>query len=541
MIASACTAALLVLAGSSMAYAQEGDYSDVAAVIETPMGQLVIEFFPDDAPNHVDNFIMLAEAGFYDETLFHRIIPNFMIQAGDPNTVAGDPNTWGTGGPSHTVDAEFNDIKHDRGIVSMARSQNPNSAGSQFFIVHQNSNFLDGQYTVFGRLATESSFETLDRIAAVTTGMADRPVEPEQVRITTVSIVDRSGVSGAPVLPTPDRVESAISVMPGGEQHYESDDLGIAFTAPAGWLLQEPGRTNPIAPDVVAVGPVTDGTNPQIYVYVVGNEGQMSLDEIVTSRMADLQGSIDDETITQFSEKSGVVAGLPAHVLEATELITIGNRTVHVTFTEVLILGDENYYSLSYANIPMNFREELPKFEKVLESFVVLGLTDREEAAGQVESQQQLDEEQPELITTDQPTEAGDSGDGGGCLIATAAFGSEMAPQVQALRELRDNTVMATQSGQAFMSGFNTIYYSFSPAVADLEREHPEFQEMVRALITPMLASLSLLATVDIDSDAEMLAYGSAVILMNIGMYVAAPVAAFVLAGRTLYARRSRL
>jgi len=112
---------------------------------------------------------------------------------------------------------------------------------------------------------------------------------------------------------------------------------------------------------------------------------------------------------------------------------------------------------------------------------------------------------------------------GGGCLIATAAFGSEMAPQVQFLRELRDNTVLQTQSGTNFMTGFNQFYYSFSPAVADLERENPVFKETVKLTLTPLLTSLTLLNYVDIDTESEMLGYGIGVILLNIGMYFIAP------------------
>jgi len=112
---------------------------------------------------------------------------------------------------------------------------------------------------------------------------------------------------------------------------------------------------------------------------------------------------------------------------------------------------------------------------------------------------------------------------GGGCLIATAAFGSEMAPQVQFLREIRDNTVLQTESGSAFMTGFNQFYYSFSPAVADYERENPAFKETVKFALTPMLASLAILNYVDIDSEAEMLGYGIGIILLNIGMYFVAP------------------
>ena len=114
---------------------------------------------------------------------------------------------------------------------------------------------------------------------------------------------------------------------------------------------------------------------------------------------------------------------------------------------------------------------------------------------------------------------------GGGCLIATAAFGSEMAPQVQFLREIRDNTVLQTQSGSTFMTGFNQFYYSFSPTIADYERENPAFKETVKIAITPMLTSLAILNYVDIDSEEEMLGYGIGIILLNIGMYFIAPAA----------------
>jgi hypothetical protein len=114
---------------------------------------------------------------------------------------------------------------------------------------------------------------------------------------------------------------------------------------------------------------------------------------------------------------------------------------------------------------------------------------------------------------------------GGGCLIATAAFGSEMAPQVQFLREIRDGTVLQTQSGSTFMTGFNQFYYSFSPAIADYERENPAFKETVKIAITPMLTSLAILNYVDIDSEEEMLGYGIGIILLNIGMYFIAPAA----------------
>ena len=120
-------------------------------------------------------------------------------------------------------------------------------------------------------------------------------------------------------------------------------------------------------------------------------------------------------------------------------------------------------------------------------------------------------------------TTSKESQSGGGCLIATAAFGSEMAPQIQFLREIRDNTVLQTESGTSFMTGFNQFYYSFSPAIADYERENPAFKEAVKITLTPLLTSLTLLQYADIDSESEMLGYGISIILLNIGMYFVAP------------------
>jgi len=126
---------------------------------------------------------------------------------------------------------------------------------------------------------------------------------------------------------------------------------------------------------------------------------------------------------------------------------------------------------------------------------------------------------------------------GGGCLIATAAFGSELAPQVQQLRETRENIVMKTQSGVAFMTAFNSVYYSFAPTVADWERQNPFFKEMVKATITPLITTLSILNYVDIDSEAEMLGYGIGVIMLNLGMYFVAPALVVIRLKQRLYRR----
>ncbi len=144
------------------------------AVINTTEGEMVIELWADVAPGHVENFKKLAKEGFYDGTCFHRVIKDFMIQGGDPLTK--DPKMearWGTGGPGHTIKAEFNDRPHNRGVLSMARSQDPDSAGSQFFICHGSPRFLDRNYTAFGKLIKGD--DVLEKIGTTATHPPDRP------------------------------------------------------------------------------------------------------------------------------------------------------------------------------------------------------------------------------------------------------------------------------------------------------------------------------------------------------------------------------
>jgi peptidyl-prolyl cis-trans isomerase B (cyclophilin B) len=161
------------------------------AVITTSEGVMVIEFYPDVAPKHVENFEALAKKGFYDGTAFHRVIPGFMIQGGDPNTKNLDAkDSWGMGGPGYTINAEFNSKHHARGIVSMARTQDPNSAGSQFFICHGDAKFLDRQYTAFGELVKGD--DVLERIATMPTssgGGGEKSTPIDRVEVESIRIV----------------------------------------------------------------------------------------------------------------------------------------------------------------------------------------------------------------------------------------------------------------------------------------------------------------------------------------------------------------
>jgi len=163
------------------------------AVLKTSFGDITIAFWPDVAPKTVENFKKLAREGFYDGTAFHRIIKGFMVQGGCPNTKAGQNGMPGTGGPGYQIKAEFNAKPHVRGVVSMARSSNPDSAGSQFFLCHGEARFLDKQYTAFGEIVKGD--EILEQIASVPTksgGGGEKSTPIERVALESVTLVAAS-------------------------------------------------------------------------------------------------------------------------------------------------------------------------------------------------------------------------------------------------------------------------------------------------------------------------------------------------------------
>jgi peptidyl-prolyl cis-trans isomerase B (cyclophilin B) len=195
-VLTGCAVALMapagVVAADKSAGQKDGASKGPRAIIKTKFGDMEIKFFPEAAPRHVENFIALAKAGFYNGTIFHRVIPGFMIQGGDPNTKDSlKKELYGMGGPTDEkgnpvrLKAEFNDISHKRGIVSMARSQDPDSAGSQFFIVVEDSPFLDNKYTVFGEVV--KGIGVADKIVNVPRDAQDNPKERVEM---TVTIVD---------------------------------------------------------------------------------------------------------------------------------------------------------------------------------------------------------------------------------------------------------------------------------------------------------------------------------------------------------------
>jgi len=155
-------------------------------VITTSYGDITIALKENIAPKTVENFKNLANSGFYDGTIFHRIVPDFVIQGGDPNTISGSRDTWGQGGPGYSINAELSDIKHEKYIVSMARGSDVNSAGSQFFITIGNAPWLDGKYTVFGEVI--SGKEIVDTIGSLETNSQDQPINPDNAKIEKITI-----------------------------------------------------------------------------------------------------------------------------------------------------------------------------------------------------------------------------------------------------------------------------------------------------------------------------------------------------------------
>jgi peptidyl-prolyl cis-trans isomerase B (cyclophilin B) len=159
---------------------------ETIAILHTSLGDITLGFYPENAPNHVENFLDLSRSKFYDGTLFHRVISGFMIQGGDPLSKDDNPRNDGTGNGPRRLKAEFSSQPHNRGALSMARGQNPDSASCQFFIVHQDSNFLDGKYSVFGYVI--DGMDVVDKIAAGATDPRDRPLKNvviESVEVTT--------------------------------------------------------------------------------------------------------------------------------------------------------------------------------------------------------------------------------------------------------------------------------------------------------------------------------------------------------------------
>jgi len=590
--------AIIASISTSNSYAEE---SIKTSVIKTKFGDIVIKLLSGYAPNTVKNFVELSESGFYDGVLFHRIIPDFVIQGGDPNTISGTPDTWGQGGPGYSIDAEFSELKHSRGVVSMARSTDPNSAGSQFFIVHKDSNFLDGQYTIFGYVI--DGLEVVDKIASLETTTQDQPIDVESARILTIEITDMQQMETPEVIPeiklvvskNPKQQFSQVNepVFVKGQQIVVSvtvDDADIE-NQNVSYLIRDPDGIeivskielleisnvgqyeNPFAPfgfeltkEIVIsteTFPDVDGT----YTLVVTYQGlikEKKIDYVYYSAILERE-KIDFEIsqikrgfantplplFEEFSKYFGeekakkyekTAAGQERDLNIILEYIDVSTEYQFVIIDSKL---EELENKIKNLDISMDEKTDLiielrrdaneykyyiqQEAKKNTEFYISAFEMAEERQILQMDEEKEREEIVAEILEeSPNPETKGDLVndvviDEGGCLIATATYGSELAPQVQQLREIRDNSLLQTKSGSMFMESFNSFYYSFSPEIADLERENPMFKETVKLVITPLLTSLLILNYVDMDSEIEVLGYGISLILLNVGMYFVAP------------------
>ena len=501
---------------------------NTGVLITTNLGTLMIELYPEDAPNTVHNFLELVESGFYDGTIFHRIIPGFMIQGGDPNTKDSDRSLWGQGGPGHHIKQEFNTLQHDKGIVSMARGQHQDSAGSQFFIVHKDTNRLDGKYTAFGRLVPGTySTDTLNKIAGVATDARDAPLDPIEITIKEAAIIYPFTSSG---FGDPDRNPSITKFKEGasGVRMYHNVVYDIIFDLPYRWtvtdqmgdnlqLILEPGPNEHNAQQIAE----KTGFVPQI---IVGSEKRLA-SEIKNDQTSTAFFSIKSGDEPKMINNYMLIdedTGTRAHLMVTTqnlENLPLGTGTTSFKIIQIHFNNSESNYSVIYVNVAKWFGYEVNAFLQTVANFEIMidGKMQETHLDAHPVFMQMIDDSKILEAESLPPVRVG------GCLIATASYGSELAPQVQLLREIRDNTVLKTESGTNFMMGFNQFYYSFSPAIADYERENPAFKQAVKITLTPLLTSLTLLQYANIDSESEMLGYGIGIILLNIGMYFIAP------------------
>jgi len=496
-----------------------------AVIITMNSGTFFIEFFPEDAPNTVHNFLELVESGYYDGTVFHRIIPGFMIQGGDPNTKDPDSDRrlWGQGGPGYLIFEEFNTYQHDRGVISMARSDHKDSAGSQFFIVHKDSPHLDGKYTVFGRLVPGLP-NVLNDIASLETDANNVPLDLFEARIITAKVLDPYTSANISI---PDKNQSIIKKeqrTEGVVDIYYNSLHHVKFDLPYRWSVTEATGMQfgvIIEPDTmehnVQAQIEKSGFIPKVVVTAEPRDPMVSVG--VSPAFFSVQGGEDPEILGNYVFESD--DGRKAHLITTTQEVHGTEKgTVQFKIIQLTFINSEFQYSIIYVNVTEWFRYEINAFLQTVDNFEVMidGKMqpidfDDNSVFRQLIADAKAKPE-PEPLP---PARIG------GCLIATATYGSELAPQVQLLREIRDNTVLQTQSGTSFMTAFNQFYYSFSPAIADYERENTIFKETVKLTLTPLLASLTLLQHADIDSEYDMLGYGIGIILLNVGMYFIAP------------------
>ncbi len=412
----------------------------------------------------------------------------------------------------------------------MARSNHPDTAGSQFFIVHKDSPHLDGQYTAFGRLVPGLP-NALDDIASLETDVNNAPVNVLEATILEAEVLEPYTSANISI---PQKNQSIITKeqrSAGVTDVYYNSLHHVKFDVPYRWIVDEAEGKQfavVIEPDTNLEHNVrkqieSSGFIPKVV--ITAEELDPRIEADVSPAFYSIADGDDPKILSNYVFQNN--DGRKAHLITTAQNLTLmpeqagaEEGTAQFKIIQLTFINSEFQYSIIYVNVEEWFRYELNAFLQTVDNFEIMidgKMQPINFDSDPVFRQLIIDAKakpEPEPLP---PARIG------GCLIATATYGSELAPQVQLLREIRDNTVLQTQSGTSFMTAFNQFYYSFSPVIADYERENSAFKEAVKITLTPLLTSLTLLQYVDIDSESEMLGYGISIILLNIGMYFIAP------------------
>ena len=353
----------------------------------------------------------------------------------------------------------------------------------------------------------------------------DAPLDVSKATILEAKILDTFTTG---VFNEPDRSQSiTVSEKIGGGQTaiYKNELHDVVFHLPYRWLATESPTADlslVIEPDLLLEHNVAEQVElsnfiPQVMVMSEPRDPRIGIDVVSTGFFSVLKGD-EPKILSNYVFENE--RGMKAHLMITTQNVETETETVQFKILQIHFNNLDTNYSVIYVNVTEWFRYEANAFSAVVKDFQIM-------IDGKIQPANFGESSVFKLLMNDAkekpPPESLPPARVGGCLIATASYGSELAPQVQLLREIRDNTVLQTQSGTSFMTTFNHFYYSFSPTIADYERESPVFKEAIKLTLAPLLASLTLLQYVDIDSEHEMLGYGIGLILLNIGMYFVAP------------------
>ncbi|WOV93650.1 MAG: CFI-box-CTERM domain-containing protein [Candidatus Nitrosoabyssus spongiisocia] len=335
----------------------------------------------------------------------------------------------------------------------------------------------------------------------------DVPNDPKQATILSASITTRAQIQNSLDLDEPKRI--TITTIPESNSdytQYTNEKFGVSFAVPTTWAGQSLDPVDENTPDFVTVGPLING-NPTVLQFKTVSLSNITADEYLDNFKAIINEDITSGFLDVISEEEIVVDGNVHLSFHQYGIFLNCGNSYHTNTIQATIVGTDEIYQLVYLIDGNRTSEKQSVFERALETFTVSDSKQITSTPDDINDKSLQDNSQE-----------------GGCLVATAAFNTELSPEIQQLREFRDDIVLKTESGSIFMTNFNQIYYSFSPILADAERDNPALQLMIRSTLTPLFSSLLLLDQLNIDSEIEMLTYGIGIIILNLTLYIIAPI-----------------